>query len=434
MGKTTYIIILLIISKVTFGQDTLSGFRDPWIWPFSQNSIWNQPIGSDALYSGANFEDANHVGVDIQHILELSNSYPDRNVLGTEVWGAGRCEGKQFLGFTLQVPDNWIVPDAGESPYGLTPNSNFAFRLPESDIIFEGLQVTRCIEGGPVYMPIWMQYPNNRKYQSIKGNGIEGGGQGASGMSSLGGTIRLGELTGDEPIRHVIKINPWAGKYCYYHDTLPGYKWPAQSADNYAKDNYGGKDPGIVMGSLFAIHPNIHVDSIGLTTIAGRKLFFTMQNYGVYFTEDAAWDTWDIIIERDAELEFETTYGFSMSSETWRIELNKLMKALSVVINNSPSQIGGGGIPIQPLAPPFGEMTSNTSNVVPNQIYMFPNPLEGDFLNFSDFVAVEIFNLQGRLLARYDNTNSIKTSLKTGIYLLRISKDDYFISKKLIKF
>jgi hypothetical protein len=65
---------------------------------------------------------------------------------------------------------------------------------------------------------------------------------------------------------------------------------------------------------------------------------------------------------------------------------------------------------------------------------MFPNPLEGDFLNFSDFVAVEIFNLQGRLLARYDNTNSIKTSLKTGIYLLRISKDDYFISKKLIKF
>ncbi len=433
MEKSFYIFILLLIPFLSFGQDTLSGHRDPWEWPFSQNSIWNQPIGSDAIYAVANLKEANHVGVDIQHILELKSSDPTRNVLGTEVWGPGRCDGKEPLGFSLNVPDNWIVPDAGDSPYGLTPNSNFAFRLPNSDTVFEGSLVTRCDVGGAVYMPIWMQYPNNRNYQSVKGNGLEGGGQGASGMSSLGGTIRLGELIGDKPIRHVIKINPWGAKYCFYNDTLPGYRWPAKSADNYAENEYGGSDPNIVMGSLFAIPPNIHIDSIGLETEAGKKLFFTLQNYGVYFTEDAAWDTWDIIIERDAELEFETIYGFSMSSELWRNELNKLMQALSVVTNNSPGQIGGGGIPLQPLAPEFGGLTSNIEKKEYDEINMFPNPLKEASLKFNDYVSVEIFNLQGIKLANYNQIISIETSLKTGIYLIKISKDDYCITKKLIK-
>jgi predicted nucleotidyltransferase len=88
------------------------------------------------------------------------------------------------------------------SPYGDTPNSNFALRLPESDIVFEGCMVSRCEIAGPVYLPNWMRYPANRKYQSIKGDGFNGGGQGASGMSALGGTLRKGELTGSEAIRH----------------------------------------------------------------------------------------------------------------------------------------------------------------------------------------------------------------------------------------
>ena len=334
-------------------QDTLNGFRDPWLWPFSPNSIWNQPIGSNAVYVDANFEAAGHVGVDIQHILELHDHYPLRQVLGTEVWGPGRCNGTQQLGFSIPVPDGWIVPDAGNSPYGLTPNGNFALRMPDSDTVFEGSQVSRCQEAGPVHMPIWMQYPNNRKYQSIRGDGLNGGGQGASGMSALGGTIRKGAFISPDPIRHAIKINPWAEKYCFYHDTLPGYKWPAIAADTYARDRYRGNDPNIVMGSLFAIPPGVTIESIGIHTIPGKKLFFTMQNYGVYFTEDAAWDVWDLIVERGVELEFQNAFGFTMYSNTWKNEVNKLMKALAVVTNNTPDQIGGGGTPLQPLAPPF---------------------------------------------------------------------------------
>jgi len=167
--------------------------------------------------------------------------------------------------------------------------------------------ISRCFLGGPIYMPTWMQYPANRYKQNIQGNGLDGGGQGASGMSALGGTIRLGEFKSELPIRHALKINPWPEKYCYYSETIRGFVWPAIRLDNYAK----------------------------------------------YFTEDAAWDTWDIIVERDVEIEFHNTFGFSMNSNQWKSELNKLMKSLSIIRNNTIETIGGGGEPMQSLAPNF---------------------------------------------------------------------------------
>jgi len=432
MKKVYYIIILIFTYSNTSCQDTISGLRNPWLWPFTQTSIWNMPIGTNAIYEEANLEAADNVGFDIQHLLELSYDNPERDVLGSEVWGPGRCDGTTFLGFTLHVPDNWIVPDAGNSPYGLTPNSNFAFRLPDSDMVFEGNQVSRCVEAGPVYMPIWMQYPNNRKYQSIRGNGLIGGGQGASGMSALGGTIRKGEFISDNPIRHAIKINPWAAKYCYYTDTLPGYKWPAIGADSYAAEQYKGDNPNIVMGSLFAIQPQIKSETIGIQTLPGQKLFFTMQNYGVYFTEDAAWDTWDIIIERDAEKEFENTFGFSMTSETWKKELNKLMESLSVVSNNSSNQIGGGGTPMQPLAPNFYTLGIGKEAKIYETIKMYPNPLSSEYLYFDVFISFKIFTLQGNLVAIYKNVNAIRLNLPSGVYLVQISNGQFIDTQKLV--
>ena len=114
-------------------QEVLSGERDPWLWPFTPTSIWNHPIGSDAVYEPANLRAAAHVGVDTQHILELDASDPLRPALGTTTFGPGRCDGTEPIGVSLNIPDDWLVPDAGNSPYGGTPNSNFAFRLPDSE-------------------------------------------------------------------------------------------------------------------------------------------------------------------------------------------------------------------------------------------------------------------------------------------------------------
>ncbi|MEM6645129.1 MAG: T9SS type A sorting domain-containing protein [Bacteroidota bacterium] len=409
-------------------QEVLPGTRDAWLWPFTPTSIWNHPIGADAVYEPANLRRASNVGVDTQHIMELSASDPLRPALGTTAFGPGRCNGTEQIGVSLNIPDEWLVPDAGNSPYGGTPNSNFAFRLPDSDTVFEGSLVSRCVAGGPVYLPDWMRWPNNRWHQDLRGDGFDGGGQGASRMSALGGTLRMGELVGTDPIRHVIKVNPWCERDCYYSNDLPGFKWPARSADNYAPGGYRGTDPNLVMGTLLAIPPGITEASLGLQTEAGRKLFFAMQNYGVYFTEDAAWDVWDLIVERDAEIEFEQVYGFSMKSTRWRDEINRLMQALHVVTNNSPTSIGGGGALRQPLAPAFADRsatdveTPETPRVKDLDVTAYPNPLAGNTLYLSQPADVEVYTVTGVRVTQGEHVSSVDLGdAAPGLYLLRVT-------------
>ncbi|MFS4418518.1 hypothetical protein [Maribacter sp. 2307ULW6-5] len=331
------------------------GPRDPLKWPFLKTSIWNMPLGSDAVYKDANFEPAGNVGVDTQHIIILSDDDPTYPVWNSPSFQANRCSGTDYLGFDLKFPKDLIIADAGSSPYGLTPNSNYAILDPSDQMMVEGSRISRCIADGPIHLPEWKRFENNRTRISYLGDGLEGaGGQGASHLSALGGTIRLGELVGDEPIRHVIKINPWAEKYLHYSDEVPGFKWPAQSADNYAPTIYNrNADPDIVMGSLFAIPRDVTAEDLGLETEAAKKLLYTLQHYGTYFTEDTYWDTWDLIVEEYVAREFEEAYGFGMESDLWKAEINKLMTALHVITNNTENTIGGGGEPVAPLAPDF---------------------------------------------------------------------------------
>ncbi len=285
--------------------------------------------------------------------MKLSASDPQRTVFAGTTFGPGRCGGTVALPFTVNVPDAWLVLDAGSSPYGATPNSKFAFLLPDGDELLQATTLARCVTGGPVYMPDWMQWPNNQGRESVRGDGISGGGHGASGMSALGGTLRKGELVGTTPIHHAIKINPFGKAALYYSATITGFRWPAKAADGYAPGTYKGNDPNVVMGSLLALEPALTPAGLGITTEPGKLLFAAMQDYGLCFTEDAAWDTWDLIVERDAEVEFASKWGFDMGSATWRGEVNRLMQALSAVTNNAPASVGGGGTPRRPLAPPF---------------------------------------------------------------------------------
>lgn len=347
------VVISLGIANVVAADEPAA--RDPWLWPFSATSIWNHPIGDEAEYVPANLPAAGHVGVDTQLLVRTSDDFPERQVLDSPTWGPGRATGTMPLGFSLHVSDEWTVPDAGpDNPYGLTPNANFAFLLPDGESVLQGCKVCRPDVGGPIYMSEWMKYAGNRKTASVYGDGVtDNRGQGATSLSALGGTIRLGELTSGDPIRHAIKVNPFAARICFYSDEIQGYRWPAKRADSYAKEQYKGGDPNVVMGALLAIPPTVSADDLGLKTVAGRKLLFAIQNYGAYFTEDAAWDTWDLIAERGVAEEFAESFGFEMHSRAWLEEINRLMTATHVVINNVPDRIGGGGRPLQPLAPPF---------------------------------------------------------------------------------
>ena len=52
----------------------------------------------------------------------------------------------------------------------------------------------------------------------------------------------------------------------------------------------------------------------------------------------------------------QAAYGFGMqaSSGSWYQDMMTLFGALAVVDNNGPGAVGGGGAPLQPLAPPIG--------------------------------------------------------------------------------
>ena len=328
--------------------------RDPWLWPFAQNSIWNMPIGSNAVYVNANIGLAGFVGVDDEYMYIVPEGSPERNIYGPHTWN-DRCpieDADKYQG-KMQIPDDLLMPDATGSE---TPNNVATFLQPGGSAVISLAPFTRCTAGGTVFG--W-----KRPDLDIKGEGITGAHWG-SGLSGFGGSIRKGELQGSEPIRHALKIDIWGQKYLYYASDRLGYRWPADRADNYAAETWGymRQDPqlgnpnkAIVQGSLLAIPPSVTEASLNLVTPPAKKIFKALQDYGAYIVDDAAWDAHYICAEKGVKEETEAQYGIGMHgySGDFHDDINKLMQALKVVDNNASDNIGGGGVPRAPLAPAF---------------------------------------------------------------------------------
>jgi hypothetical protein len=194
-------------------------------------------------------------------------------------------------------------------------------------------------------------YP--QKGQDIFGAGILGTHWG-SGLSTLGGSIRKGELTSQFPIRHAIKLNIWA-KQMYYGQDRKGFRWPAVVSDSYAKGTYLGKNRRLVMGSLVALSPTLTPGALGIKTVVGRKIFYALQDYGAYLTDDSAWDAVDFCVEKGVDEEVKARYGHELEGDSgdYYEDVMKMIPRLAVIDNNGPNSIGGGGKPRKPLAPPF---------------------------------------------------------------------------------
>jgi hypothetical protein len=360
----TLLMVSLIISwssvassnspNTTCGAGTL---RDKHQQPFSCDSIWNMPIGTNAKYIPANIKPATYTAGDVDHYIVATESDPLVPWYNPETWMKGRCSsiGRGRNGF-LHVPQDLIVADATETK---TPNNPAAVLQPDGKTLIQMSPLARCETGGTVFGYVTPSYPHY--HENIYGQGITGGHAG-SGLSSIGGTVRLGELIYDQPIRHTLKIEVFANKYLY--NQPPGYRWPAVRADVYAYNNYydegkmqyGGSNPSLVMGSLLAIPPQVTAESLGLQTIPARKLFFALQNYGGYIADDTLWDAHAIAIENGAMEEFKSKYKYSFESDSgaFHDDINKLFQALQIVDNNAAENIGGGGKPRQPLASAIG--------------------------------------------------------------------------------
>jgi hypothetical protein len=220
--------------------------------------------------------------------------------------------------------------------------------------------VARCTAGAPGTS--MATFANVDLY----GPGITGA-HGGSGLSSIGGSIRMGELRPGSTTgpRHALKLNVYAKEALYKCTTRANcFRWPATHSDSYAVGWYGAstnnQNTAMKMGSLLAIPFSKAITSLNLETVPGKQLAWTLQNYGGYIVDDAYAAGFDMSVEDgpggSVQAQFKADYGYDMAQRVnqntaWVRDIQKIVKALSVVNNNTASSIGGGGTPRQPLAP-----------------------------------------------------------------------------------
>jgi hypothetical protein len=113
------------------------------------------------------------------------------------------------------------------------------------------------------------------------------------------------------------------------------------------------------IGALLAIPPTFNCAS--LTSEAGRKLCWTFLNYGAYVFNDAGRSIYSIATENGPDGpvtdEFQSVWGFpfvtGLNDTAWQRDIAMIFANLAVIDNNLSMSIGGGGAPLQPLAPPI---------------------------------------------------------------------------------
>lgn len=101
----------------------------------------------------------------------------------------------------------------------------------------------------------------------------------AYGGSSLGGLIRAGEVTGGA-MNHALALLLPFELLGNAPNNIP--LWPATRTEFH--ESYQGTT---ILGTRFAIPRNVSIESLGLTTAAGRTLARALQEYGAYVVDSA---------------------------------------------------------------------------------------------------------------------------------------------------
>ncbi len=322
-----------------------NGLRDKTQWPLDSASLWNTAIGSAATYQPANILANNSGGsptvfVQDEDVLLMDPTAPLTDVYynGAGWTGSDRCAVQGTKLTSLPIPANYTL-------LSNLNNNSTAVLLPDGHTIEQNQPLTRCTAGGPATTLV--TFPDS----DITGLGIAGA-HGGSGLTALGGTIRLGEFKSGK-IHHPMKVELWAAQY-YYCCT---YHWPATVIDDYANPTtYGGPNPNLGPGALLALSPSFNVSQ--LQTKPGKILAQAFIDYGAYVVDDTFWNAWALATEQGPQGrvtdEFQQLYSFSMSpaqGSPFMADMTTIFQSLQIVTNSTQSSIGGGGTP-RVLAPP----------------------------------------------------------------------------------
>jgi hypothetical protein len=232
-------------------------------------------------------------------------------------------------------------------------NTCSAFLGTDNRTVYQG-QTTELTAGGNPYFggvadSTWAPV-------DIEGDGTSGC-HGGSGLSGLGGTLTLADITQSSPITHALKVA--LDGYINYSQANGGYRWPAVNADGGYNDSssgnyYGGSDPNVVSGALLALPRSISPSSFSNPTVA--KLAAAMQDYGAYTVDTTAAGSNNfsaLITNYNAAPQLVSDICGSWCNPTneFHSQLDTLLQDLDVVTNNTPSTPGGGSLGTSRCAP-----------------------------------------------------------------------------------
>lgn len=377
-GSSLLIVVVMIfigLGVYMIGRPKAAPFptsRDKYEWPFSRYSIWNMPIGSNAQYIPAQMPRFDEFVAETNY-NNVDPNAPVKEVRRLEVNSGATT--KSWQGHVDQAVVNWV-------------NGTQYISGNKCGSILNAADKNTLIQGQPMDFPggaaaYYFEWTGDGTVDgwtgdpyTLTGEG-RGGCQGGSGLSALGGAIRKGELVGDEPIRHALKIVVFCHRSCSKYENK-GYRWPARKADDYwlhgnnswcpacGDNSYSGPVNDVTMGSLLALHKD--EDLSGITDPKAKKVAQALKDYGAYIVDDSATTKYHLSIDALAIADDLGGDSFLSSSGAFQQQMMDLMPKLYVIANNGPNAIGGGGSPRVCYAPPFSngadEIATNPNGAV----------------------------------------------------------------------
>jgi hypothetical protein len=375
-------LLAFALSASLFGQT--QSVRDWRYWPFSQNSPWNTPIGSNAKYvpvpglgslpSGLNYNNAW-----TSSIVIASSSDPLASIIyrpsigegsnwaflssGGKVCGnSAAIEATLTSGASTSVPFQWnyystiSAPNSNLWAIPATVRPATANRIgsiylpqgacpsPDTDALISVFQPDGLVldSFNTVVTSSRVIVSSMASLVDAKGDGTGlANGRRASLIPSFAGLIRNGEI-GSARIPHALAVQ--------MPQSMLKSKavWPAMAFDR--SNSYSGLLP---MGVLLAIPSWIDIESLGLSP-QGQAIAKAAQDYGVYVVDSGGNGITFLAELGNPEIRWN---GDSISPPWWR-DMEIIVENLEQVINNTPAAPGGGGTPRAPLAPPFYDAAS----------------------------------------------------------------------------
>jgi glucose/arabinose dehydrogenase len=302
--------------------------REPWLQPFNSASVWNTPIGSNAIWSNSSDNDTLAV--------RTAGAYVNAGAFG-QAFYRGQSTDPLITFTSTDTLASAIAPQQVRCPANAMPSPPYPGgdnQMTLFDATNPGLMWsfggctfnnTKDVTGGVT--------ANNGQIDNVCGTGVDVD-YGTFGYNSGIGTIRTWELAAGV-IQHVLR---YAAPYGMLKS--PGNAWDQNIPWPDTHEDYNGQNlytGSLVAGSTIGIPNSVNLSTLGLSA-GGLMLATALQNYGAIWRDSGG--SSGIIFYTEPQSEGDPLI-IGM-----RNDLNTITSQICILRNQGPNTVNGGGLPL----------------------------------------------------------------------------------------